>query len=162
MLFGAGATAAYTVETALNTHSKPMVMAGPSRDGAMPDGPGGRGPGGAAADNPALENLVRGADNRWAAATVGSMLAGELELKTGASVMAIGGFTGSDNSPTLAQFQTYVVDHQIRYFIPSDRGGPPHRESAGAADIAAWVQQNFTPIDVGGTTVYDLSAPISK
>jgi hypothetical protein len=22
-----------------------------------------------------------------------------------------------------------------------------------------WVQQNFTPVDVGGTTVYDLSQP---
>jgi 4-amino-4-deoxy-L-arabinose transferase-like glycosyltransferase len=160
-LFGAGATAAYTVETALHSHSGAMVMAGPSR-GAAVVGPEGRGPGPAEAENPALVNLVRGTDNRWAAATIGSMMAGDLELKTGASVMAIGGFTGSDNSPTLAQFQAYVADHQIRYFIPGDRAGPPHRESAGAAQIAAWVRQNFTPIDVGGTTAYDLSLPISK
>ena len=84
------------------------------------------------------------------------MTASSLELKTGASVMAIGGFTGSDNSPTLAQFQAYVADGQVRYFIPGDRGGPPGGKSGSASDITTWVQQNFTPTDVGGTTVYDL------
>ena len=73
------------------------------------------------------------------------------------AVMAIGGFTGSDHSPTLTQFQQYVADNQVRYFIAGDRGGPPPGKSGSASDITAWVQQNFTPIDVGGTTVYDLS-----
>ena len=27
-----------------------------------------------------------------------------------------------------------------------------------AAEITAWVQKNFTPMDVGGTTVYDLAS----
>ncbi|HEX2284805.1 MAG TPA: glycosyl transferase, partial [Mycobacterium sp.] len=160
ILFGGAATAAYTVETVTNPHSGPMAMAGPSRDAGA--GPGVRRPGAAEADNPALEHLVGDADNRWAAATVGSFTAGSLELKTGASVMAIGGFSGSDNSPTLAQFQAYVADHEVRYFIPSDRGARPERSSESARDISTWVQQNFTPIDVGGTTVYDLNAPINK
>jgi 4-amino-4-deoxy-L-arabinose transferase-like glycosyltransferase len=120
------------------------------------DGPGGRGPGGVDSDNAALAALVKRADNRWAAATVGSFTAGSLELKTGASVMAIGGFTGSDNSPTLAQFQAYVADGQVRYFIPGDRKGPPGAKSGTASEITTWVQQNFMPIDVGGTTVYNL------
>jgi 4-amino-4-deoxy-L-arabinose transferase-like glycosyltransferase len=154
---GAGATAAYTAETVANTHSGPMTMSGPSKEGGAPmDGPGGRGPGGVDSDNAALAALVKRADNRWAAATVGSFTAGSLELKTGASVMAIGGFTGSDNSPTLAQFQAYVADGQVRYFIPGDRGGPPGGESGSASEITTWVQQNFAPIDVGGTTVYNL------
>ena len=157
MLFGVAASAAYTVETVANHHGGPMVTAGPSR-GDAPDWPGGRGPGGAAADNPTLEHLVEGTDQRWAAATIGSMTASSLELKTGASVMAIGGFTGSDSSPTLAQFQGYVADHEVRYFIPGGREGPMGRGSANAQDIEAWVKQNFTPIDVAGTTVYDLDA----
>jgi 4-amino-4-deoxy-L-arabinose transferase-like glycosyltransferase len=152
LLFGAGATAAYTIETAANAHSGPMAMSGPSRD----IGFGGRGPDGAQSDNAVLSALVDDADNRWAAATVGSMTASSLELKTGSSVMAIGGFTGSDNSPTLAQFQGYVADGQVRYFIPGGRGGPRGGRSGSASDITTWVQQNFTPIDVGGTTVYDL------
>ncbi len=73
--------------------------------------------------------------------------------------MAIGGFTGSDNSPTLAQFQQYVSDGQVRYFIASGRGGPHGERSGSGAEITQWVQQHFTPMDVGGTTVYDLSRP---
>lgn len=82
-----------------------------------------------------------------------------LQLQTGASIMAIGGFTGGDDSPTLAQFQRYVADGEVRYFIGSDRGGPPGFGRGGtAAEITAWVQQNFTPMQVGGTTVYDLQS----
>ena len=73
--------------------------------------------------------------------------------------MAIGGFTGSDDSPTLHQFQQYVNDQQIHYFIAGRIGGPTGGRSGAAADITAWVQQHFTPTDVGGATVYDLSLP---
>ena len=112
------------------------------------------------ADNGALAELIQGLDTRWAAATVGSMGASSLELKTGASIMAIGGFTGSDDSPTLTQFQGYVANHEVRYFIAGERFGPPGRNDAGAAaEIAAWVKANFASADIGGTTVYDLTAP---
>jgi len=84
----------------------------------------------AALDDAALEQLLKGADSRWAAAGIGSMSVSDLELKTGTSLMAIGGFTGGDPSPTLAQFQQYVADGQVRYFLAdSGRGGPfGHRE----------------------------------
>jgi 4-amino-4-deoxy-L-arabinose transferase-like glycosyltransferase len=112
------------------------------------------------ADNAAVAELVGGLDNRWAAATIGSMGASSLELKSGASIMAIGGFTGSDNSPTLAQFQDYVANHEVRYFIEGEHFGPPgHRESGAASEITDWVKQNFASGDVGGSTVYDLTAP---
>ena len=104
--------------------------------------------------------MVQGLDNRWAAAAIGSMGASGLELKTGASIMAIGGFTGSDDSPTLEQFQGYVADHEVRYFIAGEPFGPPGRHESGtASEITKWVEKNFKPIKVGDTTVYDLSAP---
>jgi 4-amino-4-deoxy-L-arabinose transferase-like glycosyltransferase len=167
-LFGLAGPTAFSIYNVAHSHSGPGTMSGPSRDsgfggpggrgpGAPFGGPGGRGPGGAEADNAALAQLVEGTGSRWAAASVGSFAVSGLELKTGASIMAIGGFAGSDDSPTLAQFQAYVADHQVRYFIGSDRGGPPHRKSGPGQEITEWVQQNFTPIDVGGTTVYDLS-----
>ena len=122
--------------------------------------PGGRGPGRAEADNAALEQLVEGIDNRWAAASVGSFAVSSLELKTGASLMAIGGFTGSDDSPTLAQFQAYVADHQVRYFIGSDRGGPPSPQVGQLGTRSRHGCSRTSPrCDVGGTTVYDLSRP---
>lgn len=163
MAFGVAGAAAYTVATVANTHGGPMVVAGPSSAQQAPGfhGPRGGGPG-AAVDNPALEELVEGANTRWAAATVGSMSASNLELKTKASVMAIGGFTGADNSPTLAQFQAYVADGQVRYFIAGGHDRPPGHRSGSSADIEAWVQQNFTPIELAGATVYDLSAPVGR
>lgn len=171
VVLGVAGPTAYTLATVANAHGGPMVVAGPSVgvSGFHPDGPGRHAPpggpggfGGFGADNPALENIVREAPTRWAAATVGAMTASSLELKTGASVMAIGGFTGSDDSPTLEQFQSYVGHQEVRYFIADGPGGPPRRNHGEASAIASWVQQNFTPVDVDGVTVYDLFAPIVR
>ena len=75
------------------------------------------------------------------------MGASSLELKTGASIMAIGG---------------YVADREVRYFIAGEPFGPPgRRESGTAAQITSWVKQNFAAVDVDGATVYDLAAPIA-
>jgi 4-amino-4-deoxy-L-arabinose transferase-like glycosyltransferase len=163
-LLGLAAPTAFSIYNVTHAHSGPGTMSGPSRDSAFgggdPGGPfGGRGPGGGTENNAALAQLLDGADSRWAAAGIGSMGVSGLELKTGASIMAIGGFSGGDNSPTLEEFQRYVADHEVRYFIASDRGGPRHDSSGPAQEITMWVQQHFTAMDVGGTTVYDLSQP---
>ena len=165
LLFGLGGTAAYTVETVTLDHGGPIPASGPARP--HHDGPGGPP---MQADNAALDALVAGADNRWSAATVGSMLASSLELRTAKSVMAIGGFSGGDDSPTLAQFQRYVAEHQVRYFIeghgPDGPGGPAappklgrHGDSGDSAadQITAWVKASFTAQQVGGNVVYDLA-----
>lgn len=166
MVFGLAATGAYTIETVAKVHGGgPMATSGPNRDMGFggPGGPGG--PGFGRADDPALAELIAGADGRWAAASVGSMMVSDLELKTGESLMAIGGFTGSDDSPTLAQFQQYVADGQVRYFLDRPEGGrggppgPPRQEHGTAAEITDWVKANFTKTVVGNTPVYDLSSP---
>ncbi len=161
ILFGVAAPAAYAVETVATAHNGPISTSGPNK--GDPFGHSGQGgPGGRMAENAALIELLQGHDNRWAAATIGSMGASSLELKSGASIMAIGGFTGSDNSPTPAQFKGYVADHEVRYFVEGEHFGPPgHRESGAASQITDWVKQNFTPADVGGTKVYDLTARLT-
>ncbi|MFC7677131.1 glycosyltransferase family 39 protein [Mycolicibacterium sp. GCM10028919] len=166
-LFGLGATAAYSIETVAANHGGPMATSGPAKaEGFGFGGPGG-GPGAGRggpfgqSDNAQLQALVSDADTRWAAAAIGSMQVSDLELKTGESLMAIGGFTGGDPSPTLAEFQQYVADGQVRYFIASDRGGPPGRRGGSAGEITSWVEQTFAKSDVGGTTVYDLESPRS-
>ncbi len=93
----------------------------------------------------------------WVAATVGSQNAASYQLATGDAVMAIGGFNGSDPSPTLAQFQEYVAQGRIHYFIANSIGAS-NGGSDVAGQIADWVAQNYTATTVGGTTVYDLSA----
>jgi 4-amino-4-deoxy-L-arabinose transferase-like glycosyltransferase len=94
---------------------------------------------------------------RWAAAAVSANQAAGYQLASGEPVMAIGGFNGTDPSPTLAQFQQYVRDGQIHYFIGGGFGGPG-ASGGTASQITGWVEQNFTPITIGGVTVYDLSA----
>ena len=95
---------------------------------------------------------------RWAAAAVGSNNAAGYQLATGAPVMALGGFNGSDPAPTLAQFKQYVAAGKIHYFIASSLG----LSSSGSADaqqISDWATQNFTATTTGGTTLYDLTQP---
>ena len=92
----------------------------------------------------------------WVAATVGANNASGYQLATGDPVMAIGGFNGSDPSPTLAQFEQLVAEGRIHWFI----GGEGMRGAGGsnaAREIAAWVADTFTATTVDGVTVYDLT-----
>ena len=57
----------------------------------------------------ALVTLLKNAGTTWSAATIGSQSAAPLELQSGTAVIAIGGFSGSDNAPTLAQFKALVA-----------------------------------------------------
>lgn len=105
----------------------------------------------------------------WAAATIASQNAASYQLATQKPVMAIGGFNGSDPSPTLAQFQKYVADGKIHYFIGGGRGGfrgpggseggpgGPGGGKGGSSGITSWVEKTFKKITVGGTTFYDLT-----
>ena len=91
-------------------------------------------------DNAALAELVAGLDNRWAAASIGSMGASGLELKTGASIMAIGGFTGSRQLADSARSSkaTSPID-EVRYFIDGEHFGPVRQARVCAAsEITPW------------------------
>jgi 4-amino-4-deoxy-L-arabinose transferase-like glycosyltransferase len=93
----------------------------------------------------------------WAAAAVGSNNAAGYQLASQEAVMAIGGFNGSDPSPTLAEFQQYVKEGKIHYFI----GGTLMQSASGSntsQQIAQWVANNYTATTVGNVTVYDLTA----
>jgi hypothetical protein len=192
VLAGVAGPAAYAVETAATPHSGAIPTAGPAggpgsgsrpndiaggQPGASgpfgitkgrPGGPGGTGgpggPGGDRAVDAAVTSLLKATTSRWAAATMGSQSAAPLQLASGRAVMAIGGFSGGDPAPTLAQFQRYVAGGEVRYFIAGGRGGgfgggPGGRDGGG--EIASWVQSHFTATTVGGQTVYDLSTPVT-
>jgi hypothetical protein len=98
----------------------------------------------------------------WVAAAVGSNSAAGFQLATQLPVMPIGGFNGSDPSPSLAQFKSLVAAGKIHYFIASGGGGARGGQQGGsqsASAIASWVQSTFTSTTVGGVTLYDLTAP---
>ncbi|MGQ4597055.1 glycosyltransferase family 39 protein [Nocardia sp. R6R-6] len=99
-----------------------------------------------------------GGSYTWVAATIGSNSAAGLQLATELPVMPIGGFNGSDPSPTLEQFEQYVAEKKIHYFVGGGRGGPGSSSSSPSAQIAQWVEENFTATQVDGVTLYDLTA----
>jgi 4-amino-4-deoxy-L-arabinose transferase-like glycosyltransferase len=99
----------------------------------------------------------------WVAAAVGSQNAAGLQLGTQLPVMSIGGFNGSDPSPTLAQFQQYVAEGKIHYFASGGVGGGGQGGASNtAAQIQSWVQQSFASVTIGGSTFYDLTQPLSS
>ena len=96
----------------------------------------------------------------WVAAAVGSNEAAGYQLATGKPVMAIGGFNGSDPTPTLAQFKQYVAAGRIHYFVGGGGFGgraPQGTTSSTSAAITSWVTTTFTAKTVGAVTIYDLS-----
>ena len=102
------------------------------------------------------EMLEQNADSyTWVAAAIGANTAAGYQLATEDPVMPIGGFNGTDPSPTLAQFQQYVADGEIHYFIGG--GGMPGVESGTSAAISSWVTENFTATIVDNVTFYDLT-----
>ncbi|MDD7942536.1 glycosyltransferase family 39 protein [Actinomycetospora lutea] len=171
-----GGSTAFATQTALTPHEGSIVSAGPGGGSGRPDGPdGGARPGGpeGGTPSPQLVALLRDAGTRWAAATTGAQSAASLQLAGGVPVMAMGGFMGSDPAPTLAQFRAAVASGEVRYYVEGGgpgRGGTPGADLPGSGgpgargtsgEIRAWIQANFTPIDVAGRTVYDLGAPRS-
>ncbi|MCW2784350.1 MAG: conserved hypothetical rane protein, partial [Marmoricola sp.] len=101
-------------------------------------------------------------DYTWAAAAIGSNTASGYQLATQLPVMAIGGFNGSDPSPTLTQFQAYVKAGKIHWFIASGgQGGGPSAGGSSSSAISAWVEAHYTARTVSGITFYDLTSSTS-
>ncbi|OCB10121.1 mannosyltransferase [Mycolicibacterium porcinum] len=157
LICGLTGSTAYTVATL----GQPHTGGGPSVGPADPDDDHSHGWN---SDNPEVNAMLRGTNTTWSAAINRSGAAAALETATDTAVMAIGGFTGTDPVPTLAQFQTYVADRQITYYIlpepKNDHGGFFGNDSH--ADISDWVKASFASTKVGADTVYDLRAPLKK
>jgi 4-amino-4-deoxy-L-arabinose transferase-like glycosyltransferase len=193
LVAGLAAPAAYSVSTAATAHTGSIPTAGPSSGGPG----GGGGPGGMGMGTPpgmtqsqtqngtgaTAGGLLEGSQSSatitsmlqadadsytWVAAAVGSNSAAGYQLASEEPVMAIGGFNGSDPSPTLAQFKQYVADGAIHYFIAGGGGlgggmGGPGGGSSGSntsSEISSWVAATFTAATVDGVTVYDLSGGV--
>jgi hypothetical protein len=71
--------------------------------------------------------------------------------------MPVGGFNGTDPSPTLAEFKADVAAGKIHYFIGGSVG-QGNGGSSASSSIASWVAANFTAKTVDGVTLYDLTA----
>ncbi|MCW2652423.1 MAG: mannosyltransferase [Mycobacterium sp.] len=151
--------AAYAFATIGQSHAGGNAMVGPAAPAQS--GHGGGAIRGQNVDNPQLDAMLRTTDSDWSAAINRSSAAAGLELSTNTAVMAIGGFSGTDPVPTLSQFQDYVANHQVTYYIIPDNSndrGPGGSGNQQHTDITNWVTANFKPVKVGSDTVYNLAS----
>ena len=101
-------------------------------------------------------------------ATFTTMAAASYIIETGDNILPIGGFDGSDPSPTLAQFKNYVAHGQLRFVLSSGSAGGRALGQSGAgsnstasgrdnsSQIESWVTANCTPdtSSVGAGSLY--------
>ena len=118
------------------------------------------------ATNAQLAGLLAATHTTWSAATNGSQSASALEIDSGTSVMAVGGWSG-DPVPTLQQFIDDVHAGKISYYVEAGRGpnspavhGEVIRSTLRTAshtrEISDWVAAHYPGVFVGGSTVYRL------
>jgi 4-amino-4-deoxy-L-arabinose transferase-like glycosyltransferase len=144
----------------------PGAQAGGAQAGGNQAGPGGRtgargGAGsllGSSSVGSALSTLLKANASKytWVAAAIGSNSAAGYQLATQEAVMPVGGFNGSDPSPTLAEFKADVAAGKIHYFIGGSVG-QSNGGSSASSSISTWVAANFTAKTVDGVTLYDLT-----
>ena len=160
----------WSVNTILSPHVGAGVTAGPSILGIRMDQPDRNQlpPGTPASFNavmlgdvqsPGVLDKIKSApgSQRWTAAVVGSETAANYQLNGGRSVLAVGGFDGTDPFPTLEQFQNMVRKGQVGSFIVKDL--PPFTaEGRGeSARIVHWVESTFPSETINGASFFDLT-----
>jgi 4-amino-4-deoxy-L-arabinose transferase-like glycosyltransferase len=118
------------------------------------------------ATNVQLAGLLAATHTQWSAATNGSQSAASLEIASGTSVMAVGGWSG-DPVPTLQQFIDDVHAGKIAYYVEAGRGpnsAAAHGEvirstlhnASHTREIADWVAAHYPGTFIGRSTVYRL------
>ena len=137
-------------------------------------GDGGAGSGATSATRQALYDylLANRGSSSWIVAVQGAEQAATIEIATGAPVMAMGGFSGSDPTPTVGQLKAYVASGELRYVIvggggpgggfggPGGPGGPDGGLGGrgGSSDVTSWVTANGTLVtSISGVSLYDLA-----
>lgn len=169
LLAGGLGSTAWTLATVAQPHSGSIPTSGPTASAmgggfgaigragsAGADGGAGGGPGGETSSTE-LTALLKSSGAKWSAIVSGATQAASLELATGTSVIALGGWNGGDPYPTLAQFQAMVDRGEIGYFISGGMGGMGGGRG-GNSEVATWVAANYQAQTVGNTTVYKLGA----
>jgi 4-amino-4-deoxy-L-arabinose transferase-like glycosyltransferase len=161
---GLAGPAAYSLATAASPHGGAIPGSGPTLRGGLPAGmPTFGGLLGSPEPGPRLLTALTADAGAytWTAATIGSNNAAGYQLASRQPVMAVGGFNGTDPSPTLEVFKRYVTGKQIHYFLGGKLMGAWGGSSGGSHDatlITDWVVSNFPKQKIDGIAVYDLTA----
>ena len=151
--FGGSGTAAATA-----SGNRPAGAPSATSLGGAPAGNRG-GPGGDQADAALIAYLEQHQGGAtWLVATGSANQAAPIQIASGRPVLAMGGFSGTDQAMTVDRLQALVASGKLRYVL---LGGGPGGPGGGSQAVSAWIQQHGTAVNYGGSssaTLYDLAA----
>ena len=139
----------------------PPGTAPSSARGGAPGAPAG--PMGASVGKATIAYLeARQGSARYMLAAVGSTTAGAVALQSGRNVIDIGGFNGSDPSPSLSELEQFIESGQLHYvLLPANRnaGSRFALSSTATKERDSWIESHGTAVKVageagGGSTLY--------
>jgi 4-amino-4-deoxy-L-arabinose transferase-like glycosyltransferase len=114
------------------------------------------GPGGEASVSTQLISYLEAHQGsaKYLVAATGSQATAPIIIQTGKAVVTIGGFSGSDNSPTVSQLQQMVANGELKYVLISGGGGPGGR--GGSQALSAWVTAHGKAV-AGYSNLYEVT-----
>ena len=121
---GPGSAGTGTTGGTTGTGTTGTGTTGTSITGRTGGGGTGGGLGGATTVSSALTTALKAnaSSYTWAAATTSDNEAASLELASGTSVMALGGYNGTDSAITLTAFQKLVAAGKVHYYVLDSSG----------------------------------------
>jgi hypothetical protein len=147
--------AGWSVATAQAVHRGADVYAGPGVTAVVT--PAGISPGsttGTALPTALAERVRAGAGGfDWPAAVVGRRAA-DLQLASGTPVYELGGYSGAEPFPTLAEFRSAVADSSVHYLVLAPGDPPP---GSAADQVIRWAVGTAPEIRVGAWRIIDLA-----
>lgn len=112
---------------------------------------------GASLDKTALDYLIANkGDARWLVVVPSANAGSSIILETGQPVMALGGFSGSDQILTLDQFKQLVANGEVRFVMTGGSMGGGGSRDGGNGEILSWASSTCSPVTVDGSTVSGL------
>jgi 4-amino-4-deoxy-L-arabinose transferase-like glycosyltransferase len=96
-------------------------------------------------------------DAKYLMAVMSSGDAEDYIANAGASVLPIGGFSGSDGYPSLTAFKALIAKGELKYVLLSSSGtgaggGPGGSTSSSTSAIETWVKANCTTVSYGSSS----------
>ena len=140
-----GSTTTATTSSAA-TGTPPTGTAGAGSNGGQPGGMGDTA-------NQALISYLQAHQDGYTylVATLNAGSAESIIIQTGEPVMALGGFSGSDQILTTTQLETLVQNKTVRYFLIQGNGGPGG-QSGGNSALVQWIEAHGTLVSPSALT----------
>jgi 4-amino-4-deoxy-L-arabinose transferase-like glycosyltransferase len=88
---------------------------------------------------------------KYLLAASGSQTTASVIISTGRPVITIGGFSGSDPAPTVAQLAKIVAAGEVRFVLVGASGGGPGGGGSSSA-IASWVKAHGKAVTSAGVS----------